>query len=222
MVLARCDRQLLLAAATGALLLALSASTPARAGDDGEAPLWKGIGGMLGLTSSDKPNDKLNYDERAKLVLPPTTDLPPPGAAPQRTADWPQDPDVLKAQKDRDERLHHVTHSPTLDKASGYGRPISPTLLRSDHAPPGDPRTADPCQRDPRNCHWIGATVLEKLGIKKDPDTLVAGQEPDREWLTDPPQGYRVPSTSVKATFEAPSHVDPADQRTLLYQAPSE
>lgn len=64
--------------------------------------------------------------------------------------------------------------------------------------------------------------VLEKLGLKKDENTIVAGQEPDRDWLTDPPKGYRLPTTNAKATFEPTDHTDHGDQRFELYKPPSQ
>ena len=52
-------RGLLLAAA--AIVLAVAASSSARAADDGEAPLWSAIGGMLGLTDTDKFEESIKY-----------------------------------------------------------------------------------------------------------------------------------------------------------------
>jgi len=218
MTLARRDRGLLVA--TAAALIGLSAMGSARAGDDGAAPLWESIGGMLGLTDK-KVDEPIAYNERGRLVLPPSMDLPPPAGAAQKTADWPQDPDVLKVQAEREKLLHSETRSPTLDKAHLHGRPLSPDQLRSAQALPSH-GSSDPCQKDPRNCHWIGATVLEKLGVKKADDTIVAGQEPDRDWLTDPPKGYRLPLANTKATFEAKSGIDQGDARSTLYVPPSQ
>jgi hypothetical protein len=219
MTLARRDRGLLLAVGAAAFI-GLSAMGSARAGDDGEAPLWQGIGGMLGLTEK-KVDEPIAYSERGRLVLPPNMDLPPPVSAAQKTADWPHDPDVLRVQAEREKLLHTETRSPTLDKAHLHGRPLSPDELRSAQTLPSH-GSSDPCQKDPRNCHWIGATALEKLGIKKPEDTIVAGQEPDRDWLTDPPKGYRSPLANTKATFEAKSGIDPGDARSTLYVPPSQ
>jgi hypothetical protein len=214
------NRGLLLAAA--ALFIGFAASGPAQAGDDGQAPLWKGIGGMLGLTDTDKFEESIKYSERPRLVLPPSPDLPPPASASAMSADWPNDPDVDRVRKEKEAKLHRQQRSPTLDKANNYGRPLSPDLLRSDHAAPGSLGAADHCNASPRNCHWIRPDVLEKLGLKKDENTIVAGQEPDRDWLTDPPKGYRLPTTNAKATFEPTDHTDHGDQRFELYKPPSQ
>ena len=207
---------------TVAVCAGLAAPVAARAGDDGQQPLWEGIGDMIGLTGTDKVDKPIKYGERPRLVLPPTTDLPPPSPATAMSADWPHDPDVEKIKHDKEALLHHHMRSPSLDKASLYGRPLSPDLLRSDHAAPGTLGAADHCQIDPRHCHWIRPDILEKLGLKKEDNTVVAGQEPDRDWLTDPPKGYRVPAANTKATFEAADHADHGDQRYDLYKPPSQ
>jgi hypothetical protein len=221
MTLARRERGLLSAVAAAFIGFGAWGLAPAHAGDDGEAPLWKGIGGMLGLVDTDKVNEPIAYEERGRLVLPPTADLPPPAAALQRTADWPQDPDALRVQAEKEKMLHREGRSPTLDRSHQHGRPLRPDELRASDQTLPSHASSDPCQRDPRNCHWIGASVLEKLGVKKSDDTVVAGQEPDREWLTDPPKGYRLPVANTKADFEARPRIDNGDPRTSLYQAPS-
>ncbi len=213
-------RGLLVAAAV--MGLGLVAPSAVRAGDDGQEPLWMGLGDTLGLTNTDKVDESIKYGERPKLVLPKTTDLPPPSPALSMTADWPHDPDVEKVKRDKEAILHRHQRSPSLDKASLYGRPLSPDLLRSDHAAPGTLGAADHCQVDPRHCHWIRPDILEKLGLKKDENTIVAGQEPGRDWLTDPPKGYRLPTANTKATFEPADHADHGDQRYDLYKPPSQ
>jgi hypothetical protein len=208
--------------ATAAICFGLAAPSMAWAGEDGQAPIWTGLGDTLGVTSIDKVETPIRYGERPKLVLPPSSDLPPPSAAAAMSADWPHDPDVEKVNQDKEALLHRHQRSTSLDKAQNYGRPISPDLLRSDHAAPGTLGASDHCAANPRNCHWIRPDILEKLGLKKDESTIVAGQEPDREWLTDPPKGYRLPTRNTKADFEAPDHSDHGDQRYDMYKPPSQ
>jgi hypothetical protein len=138
------------------------------------------------------------------------------------SADWPHDPDVEKVKKDRAEKEHYENRSPAYDNAHLVGKPLPPDLLRSDHAAAGTLGNADHCQIDPRNCHWVGAGILEKLGLKKSNDDVLAGNEPDREWLTDPPQGYRKATANTKATFDAQPHIDAGDQRYDLYKQPDQ
>jgi hypothetical protein len=214
------NRGLLLAAA--AMCVGLAAPIAARAGEDGQEPIWYSLGDTLGLSGTDKVDEPIKYGERPKLVLPPSTDLAPPSAAAAMTADWPHDPDVEDIKHKKEAVLHHQQRSPSLDKANNYGRPVSPDLLRSDHAAPGTLGASDHCTQSPRNCHWIRPDILEKLGLKKEDDAVVAGQEPDRDWLTDPPKGYRLPTANAKASFEPADHTDHGDQRFELYKPPSQ
>src|SRR5579864_2840090 len=99
----------LIIAGAYAAMVAASIS-PAFAGDDGAAPIWQGLGGLVGLTGKE-PETNIDYRERAKLVLPPKMVLPPPGASPaQGTAAWPVDPDVEKLRREKD-ALHQILSS---------------------------------------------------------------------------------------------------------------
>jgi hypothetical protein len=218
MVFGHANRSLLLAAS---LLVGAAVSGPARAGDDGQAPLWSGIGGMLGITDTDKFEDSIKYGERPKLVLPPSgaSNLPAPAPSAQMTPAWPHDPDVERVEKKKaDANKRIVRYAP--DREMGLARTVSPDLLRSDHAAPGSLGLADQCQTSRHECNWIKPDILEKLGLKKE-EGIVAGHEPDREWLTDPPKGYRLPTANTTATFEAPDTRNKADPRYELYKAPS-
>jgi hypothetical protein len=194
-------------------------AAPARAGDDGQAPIWTSLYSMIG-TLGPEP-DPIDYRERSKLVLPPKADLPPPApSAVGEAAGWPLDPDLDKRNKERERLRTYVTRSPTHDKTTNQGRPLSPDQLRSEGpvlaSDPNGPR----CRRDPGECHYIPPSILEKFGIVKEKDTIVAGQEPGRDWLTDPPKGYRMPYKNTKATFDTKPHIDESDPRTSLFVNP--
>jgi len=67
-------------------------TTAARAGDDGAAPLWVGIGSifgpLVGLNKEEK--EPIDYREHGKIVVPPKMDLPQPGQAPATVGGaWP-------------------------------------------------------------------------------------------------------------------------------------
>jgi hypothetical protein len=220
MVLGCSSRNLLLAAS---LLVVAALSGPARAGDDGNAPLWSGIGGMLGITDTDKFDDTIKYGDRPKLVLPPSggNGLPPPVAASQMNPAWPHDPDVERVEKRKAEADKRGVRREAPDREMGLAKTVSPDLLRTDHAAPGSLGLADHCQTSRHECNWIKPDILEKLGLKKE-EGIVAGKEPDREWLTDPPKGYRLPTANTTATFEAPDTRNKGDQRYELYKPPSE
>ena len=206
-------------------LIAGSAATPARAGDDGEAPIWKGIGGLVGLgtIAGEDKEPSIQYRERGRLVLPPKMTLPPPVAA-AKPAAWPVDPDVEKARKEKEAvRIMMLTQSDI--QAQRDGNRLSPDQLRADHSVPGQKAAADhrcSAQTNTRGCDWIPfRNVFENIGLAK-PSDVVAGQEPDRDWLTDPPKGYRVPTNNTVATFDAKKNTNQSDPRSLLYKAPGE
>src|SRR5271156_6909182 len=84
-------------------------SLPAWAGDDGQAPLWQGIGSIFGPAigfgfGGDKA-PPIDYREHGKIVVPPKRDLPPPGSTASAASgdpDWPVNQEILrkKAQKE--------------------------------------------------------------------------------------------------------------------------
>ena len=77
-------------------------------------------------------------------------------------------------------------------------------------------------QSNSRGCDWVPfRNVFETIGLAKS-DEVVAGQEPDRDWLTDPPKGYRLPTSNTVATFDAKKTVNQSDPRSTLYVAPEQ
>jgi hypothetical protein len=77
----------------------------AKAGDDGAAPLWVGIGSifgpLLGFSKEEKP--PVDYREHGKLVLPPNADLPQPGASANSATDWPVNQEVVRKKLAKEE-----------------------------------------------------------------------------------------------------------------------
>lgn len=213
-------------ALAGALvaIIGLSAVSPVFAGDDGQAPIWTGLGGLLGLTGKDA-DERIDYRERARLVLPPKMALPPPiPPAAQRTAAWPVDPELVKARKAKEDTLNILKAQSDL-QAMRDGNRLSPDQLRADRYMPGQAAAANHCaaQSNTRGCDWVPfRNVLETVGLVK-ADEIVAGQEPDRDWLTDPPKGYRVPTANTVATQDnTPKPVNQSDPRALLYHPPDQ
>ncbi len=210
-------------AGAAAALIGASALSPARAGDDGYAPLWSGIGGMIGLAPSEEA-PAINYQERGRLVLPPQMALPPPAApAAQNAAAWPVDPDVEKARKKKQEKLNSE-RALSAAQLKNTNNLVPVDQLRADGSATGqtgaDGRCADASPR--YNCNRTPfSNVLEWVGLAK-PDEVVAGQEPPRDWLTDPPKGYRMPTASTVATFDVKQKDDPKDPRSFLYQKPDD
>ncbi len=211
-------RGLALAGALGVIIAAPLAG-PAFAGDDGQAPIWTGLGGLVGLAHDDNSDQRIDYRERGRLVLPPKMALPPPlPPVAQRTAAWPLDQEIEKARKKRQEMLNILKSQSDL-QALRDGHRLSPDQLRGDHSTPGQ-ETANRCgsQSNTRGCDWIPfRNVFETVGLVK-PDEIVAGQEPDRDWLTDPPKGYRLPATTTTATQDDTKKVDQRDPKAFLLQ----
>ena len=171
-------------------------SSSAWAGDDGDVPLWKGIGsifgpaiGFTGLGGGEKP-PPIEYREHGKLVLPPNTELPPPGSSATADPAWPVNQEILRRKALKEE-----------DKKTIAG--VGDARLRYTHGfPANEPVTVRSVTPDGQTVKCEGAcgstssalsnlNPLNWVGMGKAATPL--GPEPDREWLTDPPQGFRAP-----------------------------
>jgi hypothetical protein len=172
----------------------------ARAGDDGAAPLWEGIGSVVSPLigfggKEEKP--PIEYREHGKIVVPKSMDLPEPGAA-ATSGDWPVDQEIQRKK---------IAKQKEKDQIAGVGD----ARLRYTHPFPNAPVTvgaSDPAE-EAGGEKAASSTPLEYLnplgwvGLGKSPTSL--GPEPDREWLTDPPKGYRAPSTAAPAPAARPA-----------------
>lgn len=168
----------------------------ARAGDDGAAPLWEGIGSIVTPLVGFGGQEKLpiEYQEHGKIVVPKAMDLPAPSATVQtRGGAWPVDQDTLrknlakeKAKKETagvgDARLRYnkpFPNAPVTVNASDQSDEAAAAQVSSGKAPSSNVlESLNPLG-------WVGIGKSSKLG-----------PEPDREWLTDPPKGYRAPEAS--------------------------
>jgi hypothetical protein len=194
-----------IAAAAGAVVvLSLFGSAPARALDDGQETIFDSLLDLakmgLGFPTGEA-QDTIDYHERAPLVVPPKMDLPqplPPVA--KRNPNFPVDQTLARqraaAAEARRPRANDVDADPLPARDLQKGR-----IPMSQQPRPVQARDCDDMDRlcDP-NQFW--ATLKN---TKKDDDStrgLVAGVEPPRANLTDPPRGYRIPTKSVAATFE--------------------
>ena len=208
----------LIAAAGGALLIGLAATSPARALDDGSENIFSSITSLLtvgiGIGGSEsKP--PIEYRERAPLVLPPNLQqLPPPGSGvATRNPAWPQDADIQKhrreAARQRGIREENERLTDGRRQVPSVGGPV---------APPRDPAACD--DRDPLaalcdpNKFW--ATM--KNTRSRQEAQIAVGQEPPRRSLTDPPTGFRRQTTEQKYTFEVERKVDVGDARGQILE----
>jgi hypothetical protein len=197
-------------------VVAWSTITPVYAlDDDGHENLLATVMTLLTFNpvkSEEKP--EIDYRERPPLVLPPKMDLrQPQETGARRPESWPQDPDVVRRKKAAAEA--HWRGSP----AKGNDV-LSKQELMAGRAANGAP--AAPEQRCSDRDHWclyVKPDDLRTQGIKADDKPLVGvGEEPEREYLTQPPQGYRVATKKVQPTFEAPKKDDSADPKAYWRQ----
>jgi hypothetical protein len=189
-----------LAAVASGLAFATFVDLPAWAGDDGQAPLWQGIGSIFGPVIGFGFNEKpppIDYREHGKLVVPPKMDLPAPGATASADPSWPVNQEIVrrKAQKEEGKK----TIAGVGDARLRYTHPF----------PPNEPVTVRAVTPDGQevkcdgSCGQASSTLgnlnpLNWVGMGKSAAPL--GPEPDREWLTDPPKGFRAPLESTPGT----------------------
>jgi len=196
---------------------------PALAADDGQDNFFSAmlgmLGGGLGVGTDKDAAPAIDYRERAPLVLPPKMELRqplPPVAA--RTKAWPQDPELVRAKKaaERQAKAPRVTNSngDTAISIEESRRPGTPDPNAS--VPTGDCLDKNTC--DPSS-FWSMLKNTKKQDTEK--VELVPGQEPPREYLTQPPPGYLTPTKVVKATMAPPrgdSDEDPNDDKAAYFR----
>ena len=191
--------------ATAGLVFTLAISQ-ARAGDDGAAPIWEGIGSVFGpYLGFEKDKDPMiDYRDRGRLVLPPKIALPPPSAtAGIGNVDWPVDPDVQSQKKAKQEiedaqqqgtfrtlyaASRHARQQSDDDRDGGTGRGRSAAVSQGRRA--GLVFAAKPAPQIRPPHLQLESTDLGRIGEER---RYRAGAEPDRQELTDPPKGLRAP-----------------------------
>ncbi len=170
-------------AAGAALVLAagLGGAGPALAGDDGSP--FSSVLGFFGAPLS-KPEETIDYQPRPPLVVPPKLDLPKPQAKAPHGAEWPNDPDAAarrKAEADSRRPAPQVTVPPPP------GAPESVLVKMKDYCPPGSKTCIAP-----EDSFWEKLTeTFTFAGGPK--EVVLSGAEPNRDYLVDPPPGYRRP-----------------------------
>jgi len=155
--------------------IATACSSVACAGDDKST--FKAVSDMVGL-SQDEGIDKINYNERAKLVMPRDSQvLPTPRDAPPKPEGWPQDASKEHRRTDRYARAPGA--EPEKPKPGIMERvrgPASNTAAGADDEP----------------------GLLQKIITNKQRAAELEPDEPQRQLLSEPPDGYRHPSMPLK------------------------
>lgn len=178
-------------------------SSAAWAGDDGQAPLWEGIGSIFSWAWGGGGGDKdpIDYREHGKIVVPPNMSLPAPGSSPSAAAGWPVNQEVQRKKAEK-ERESQKTIAGVGDARLRYTKPFPPNT-------PVTVRTTDdqlPAANSANGAISTNATSplgnlslnpLNWVGVGKN---APLGPEPAREWLTDPPQGFRAPVGPIQGS----------------------
>jgi hypothetical protein len=163
----------------GVAYLMITATTAfsgvACAGDDKST--FKAVSDMVGLTK-DEGIDKINYNERAKLVMPRDSRvLPTPRDAQPKPEGWPQDASREHRRTDRYARAPGAeAEKPKPGLMERIRGPVTNTSAGTDDEP----------------------GLLQKIITNKQRAAELEPDEPQRQLLSEPPEGYRHPSVPLK------------------------
>jgi hypothetical protein len=195
------DRNLMRAAAAGALGLGLIiAALPARAADDDppEAKIMDGIMGALGLSRSAP---SIDYRERSPLVVPKGSDLPAPQSASVSDPNWPIDPEVRQARTLKAaEKNQGLTSSQRIDQNS---LPMRPSELEKGRTSKSQNNPSAPdgeLRLFPGELGYKGGIFSTMFKGDKDEGSAKFTGEPPRTSLVAPPVGYQTPSPNQPYT----------------------
>jgi hypothetical protein len=171
-----------------------------------EGVAMKNLLGSIGIIPKDPP--KIDYRQRAPLVLPPKMELRPPaepGAVEARAVNWPKDPDVMAARKEALEasKPERLTERYKLDK----GDRLSIEEMRAGRRVGGGKvaglygdRRDDKSRLSPEELR-----LPQEEEVKLDPNGL------DRRYLSDPPAPLlrAANGAPLKASQDKKSTLDP-------------
>ncbi len=161
-------------------------------------------------SACDKDGEaRINYEERAPLVIPPSRALPPPERSDAVIANnpaWPKDPDVqrrkVEAVQEQKETLSTseqiLRDESRLSPAEMTPGPKPRTVRRS--PPPDTSQSSGYGYGDKLSASQLGykGNLFDRMfskDKKKDSDDVANfTQEPPRTALTEPPPGYQTPS----------------------------
>jgi hypothetical protein len=201
-----------LAATLGLTVVMGCAGTYAHADDDDDDELldtkiFKNVMKGLGLRKDEGPG--IDYRERSPLVLPPNSQLnvlptPEDIANSKKAANGPDDPDIKRVKVRRELNRKSKAINPGVDD-----KPLSPSQMTEGAATAGGPTTprggeapgksmegsAQPSTNAELGSKGFMSMFKTGLWAPKEEYTPFTG-EPQRTSLTEPPSGYRTPSSS--------------------------
>lgn len=197
--------RVLVAVCTATFLVASSGFVHAQEDDDDDAADIKFLRKVLSGIGLQGPGQQgIDYRERSPLVLPPSTELPPPaGEAAPNAANWPTDQDAQRRKEARALRKkQNAVNTPDIQ-----GRPLRPNEMMPGaetregqralaRGPDKSVGSAVPPERlTPEQLGYKGGLFGNLFG-KGETETAKFSSEPTRSSLTDPPVGYRTPSAA--------------------------
>ena len=199
---------------------ALLGASPARAQAPQEDtnPL-NSVLGFVGM-QFDKDKEDIDYRARAPIVVPPRLDLPKPKQV-AHNADWPKDPNI-------EERRHAAAAAqrPAPQITPNTRAELSQRELDGNRRALPTAGPPDDCQAGASTpiCLYTPWKILQSMTGGGKPDTVEPGVEPPRNYLTEPPAGYRMATGTASATIEppkdAPDAADPqAYNRSQLHKS---
>ena len=158
----------------------------------------------MGLKS--RTREPIDYRERAPLVVPPSGAKlrTPEDATAGRTAKWPQDPDVLAGKRRAEEARAPTFITQDRDVRADL---VGPDVGRKRNANAGVPNRGGASAGGEGSNPATMLTpdqVRAALASSGDASAQPSGVEPSRQYLTEPPKGYRrsAAGASTKATVE--------------------
>jgi hypothetical protein len=205
------------------LTLVMTASA-ARAGDDDDRSFTERFvdGFKSTIRGNNMDNRGIDYRERSPLVVPPNLDLPPPVAASNAptVTNWPKDPDekqrkaiIAAKKKNAPPVAAAAPQAAQANAAAPVAAPGGPAVIAADTPQPAPAPREGTAKYDPTldqggNIVRDGAgSIGSTLGLGdtfsfggifggKSHDSAQFTNEPSREALTQPPEGYQTPSSS--------------------------
>lgn len=212
----------IMAVVTGAWLALVGAlAAPGSARAEEEGVFMKDILGTIGIIEKDKP--PIQYRERAPLVVPPRLELREPvnaSAIETRNPQWPNDPDMVEKRRRAadakipitemerrralDDNPRMTTQELQAGRRPGAGVPTGPVVRHGDSS---------------REDTWVNPELLRNQG-KRSSEPLVAGVEPDRKSLSEPPSGLRkaAPGAQIRRDYDPVDTSDVSDPKVYLRQ----
>jgi hypothetical protein len=194
-----------------ALSVTLSARPASALDDDGKGSVLESFWDLV--MPGDQPVEgNIQYRERAPIVVPTNRNaLPQPQEpAAKRAQAWPKDQEIARKEaekranaKERVDEVWNPVNRSELDRVRST-KVQGPGTDKDCNEPLGRP-----CNQE---AFWNGLRNAKSSGAD-DKTVLVVGQEPSRKALTEPPTGYRKPTTIQKYTFDAKKEDNLSDAR---------